>query len=181
MPKIYIDEIWKDVKIYEGLYQVSNLGRVKSLRRRDSLDRYWIRERILKSVQDIKGYFSVILCKNNSVEKFLVHRLVALAFISNPENKPEVNHKNGIKSFNEVTNLEWVTHQENIQHSFDKLRRIGPRGETHGNSKLTQIDILQIKDSSLQQKELALIFNVNQSQISRIKSGKRWGGVLCPV
>ena len=93
-----MDEIWKDKKDYEGHYQVSNLGRVKSIK--------FGKEIILK--QKIRGgYYSVGLSKNGIVKTYYVHRLVAEAFIDNPNNYKEVNHKDECKSNNIVSNLEW--------------------------------------------------------------------------
>ena len=104
-----MNEIWRDVVGYEGLYQVSNLGRVKSLN-------YHIygKERILKPGNSSGGYFVVSLCKNSKRKPFYIHRLVATAFIPNPNNKPEVNNKDENKTNNRVDNLEWMTSKENI-------------------------------------------------------------------
>ena len=99
-------EIWKDIEGYEGIYQVSNLGRTKRLYKND-------KEKILKPFSNKDGYLIVNLCKEGKVKSRSVHRLVAQAFIPNPENKPEVNHKDENKSNNKVENLEWVTSKEN--------------------------------------------------------------------
>lgn len=109
-----MSEIWKDVIGFESLYQVSNIGRVKSM----SLKRGWIQqgERILAQSTTWDGYFRVGLTKGGKRYNYGVQRLVALAFIPNPENKPIVNHINGIKKDNRVENLEWVTERENSTH-----------------------------------------------------------------
>lgn len=117
-------EIWKDIIGYEGLYQVSNLGRIKSLKRktisRNGNTKYLKseKERILKTVNDNNGYVIVYLCNNGKNKMIRVHRLVAKTFIPNPEMKPVVNHINGIKNDNRLENLEWTTYQENIIHAY---------------------------------------------------------------
>lgn len=108
-------EIWKDIEGYEGLYQVSDLGRVKSLIRYHNTS--W---RILTPRLQHNGYLMVTLSKNNIKNQISVHRLVAFTFISNPENKKCVNHKDGNKQNNTLANLEWVTNRENSAHHFLK-------------------------------------------------------------
>lgn len=102
-------EEYRDIQGYEGLYQVSNYGNVRSL---------YGKSRILKPSKDSGGYLSVGLSKNNSVKRHLVHRLVCAAFLDNPNEKPEVNHKDGIKTNNNVLNLEYVTPSENTNHAY---------------------------------------------------------------
>ena len=99
------NEIWKDIEGYEGLYQVSNLGRVKSI--------YYDKERILKPGKNTKGYLQVHLCKNGERKEYTVHRLVAKVFISNPNNLPMINHKDENPSNNRVENLEWCSAKYN--------------------------------------------------------------------
>lgn len=115
------EEIWKPIPGYEGLYKVSNKGRVKRLEytRIDKIGReYHNKERILKSSLDSAGgYLKVNLFDNESRKKSIkVHRLVAKAFIPNPENKTQVNHKDEVKTNNYVENLEWVTLKENMNY-----------------------------------------------------------------
>lgn len=114
-------EIWKDVEGYEGLYQVSNLGRVKSLTHYIIKENYKPREvkgKILTPFFDRpKGYMSVSLSKNNKIKLQRIHRLVAQAFIPNPDNLIQINHKDGNKSNNNVENLEWCSCKDNIRHA----------------------------------------------------------------
>lgn len=165
-------ETWKDILNYESLYQISNLGNVKSLNRVTRHD-HNLKERILKCRLDSKGYFYVSLCKNATIKNFRVHRLVAIMFITNPKNKPEINHKDGVKINNEVSNLEWVTSSENMQHKSIILGK-HTNGIKNGAAKLTEAEIIQIRNSNLLQRELAEIFDVSRPQISRIKNKKSW-------
>lgn len=105
--------MWKEITEYGGDYLVSNYGRVKSLKSNKEL--------ILKLVTHHKGYYKAQLLKNNKKKAFFVHRLVAQAFIPNPENKLQVNHKDGDKKNNHVENLEWTTQSENLKHSYHVL------------------------------------------------------------
>lgn len=111
-----IKEIWKDVTGYEGLYQVSNLGKVKSLK--------FGKERILKPRVRGKGYLFVDLCKNGKTKAYSVHRLVALTFLENkdPLNKTQVNHIDECKTNNRIDNLEWCTPKENNNHGTHNYR-----------------------------------------------------------
>ena len=112
-----MQEIWKDIRDYEGLYQISNIGNVKSLNYKQTG-----REKILKPSVDKDGYLFVCLCKNRKVKPFKVHRLVAQAFISNPNNYPQVNHKNEIKDDNRLENLEWCDAKYNVNYGTIKER-----------------------------------------------------------
>lgn len=117
-------EIWKDIKDYEAMYQISDLGRVKSLARIiKHQNRHYRKDKILKTSIDNHGYLQVTLCKNGKVKRFHVHRLVAQAFIPNPENKPQVNHIDGDRSNPRKTNLEWVTDRENKLHAYANISR----------------------------------------------------------
>lgn len=126
------NEIWKDVVGYEGWYQVSNLGRVKSLPRQVIHGESIVNRssKMLKQTINHKGYLMVTLCRNRHRKSFTTHRLVAEAFIPNPYNKPEVDHINTVKDDNRVENLRWATTWENIHNpiSFDKLKRIPVKG-----------------------------------------------------
>lgn len=126
-----MEEIWKDVVGYEGLYQVSNFGRVKSYAHKvKCCGGYRVQpEKILTNCFD-GNYYHVTLFKNNKRHILLVHRLVAMAFIPNNESKRTVNHIDGNKLNNNVNNLEWATHSENNKHAF----RIGLNHSNGGNT-----------------------------------------------
>lgn len=111
-----MEEIWKDIVGYEGLYQISNYGRVKSVTRKVNCRNGTIKtisEKILASNPNNRGYYSVQLCYNSLPVRYLVHRLVANAFIPNPDNKEQVNHIDEDKANNSVDNLNWMTAKEN--------------------------------------------------------------------
>lgn len=112
-----MEEIWKDVKGYEGLYQVSNYGRIKSLNYNN-----WKREEILKNKLHRDGYLKVTLGGKDKLKYCLVHRIVAEAFIPNPNNYPQVNHKDENKQNNNVNNLEWCTAKYNSNYGTHNER-----------------------------------------------------------
>lgn len=116
-----MEEIWKDIKDYEGLYQISNLGRVKRLKRlsTDGLKKYVDEEKMLKPWVSNMGYYTVCLRKNGTSKKMSVHRLISCAFIPNPYNLYTVNHKDGNKLNNSISNLEWMLLADNIRHGHD--------------------------------------------------------------
>ena len=177
-------EIWKDIQNYDGLYQVSNLGNVKSL------ERYFpsknpktpiahVNEKILKLSANKKGYLSANLYKNGKMKNIQVHRLVAQAFLPNPSNKLYVNHIDGNKCNNRVDNLEWVTPSENLHHAYSTKLRTPTRGERNRQCKLTTKDIEWIKthvikgDKEFGCKALAKKFGVTEPHISCIVNGKK--------
>lgn len=170
-------EIWKDIKDYEGIYQVSNLGRVKSFDSIDKLGR--IRKgRILKGCKNTKGYLLVNLCKNNIGCGNLVHRLVAESFIPNPENKPQVNHIDEDKTNNMVSNLEWMIVKENNNHGTRNERA----GKAISKSKSIPIIATNIKTGESKEfygsNECARQLGLHDSNITSVLKGryKQTGG-----
>jgi len=162
--------IWKDVIGYNGLYEISNYGDVKSIGRRGN------KGTMLLKPLNIKGYHAVWLSKNNKRKRNQIHRLVATAFIDNPHNKPQVNHMDGVKTNNNVNNLEWNTCSENQLHSYRTGLVISQKGEQHGRAKLREQDVLDIRklNKFFKQVELAKIFNVSKQSINLIVNNKQW-------
>lgn len=123
------------------------------------------------------GYYQVNLCINSNTRKHLVHRLVAKAFILNFKDKPEVNHKDGIKIHNEEYNLEWCTAKENSKHA-DIVLGIDNRGENFGGVKLTNKQVYKIRTllatSNLKQEEIVKMFSIDQTTVSDIKQNRTW-------
>lgn len=123
-----VKDLWRDIPGYEGVYQVSKLGLVKRLKgscntKTGTSKR---KERILTPGTNTDGYLCVNLSMNKTYKHCRVHRLIAMTFIDNPEYKPQINHKNGIKYDNWVGNLEWVTASENAIHAYRNGLRVPP-------------------------------------------------------
>lgn len=158
-------EQWKDIKGYEGLYQVSNYGRVKRKYNNGKI-------RILKPISTNNGYLRVSLSKNSVNNTYFVHRLVAQAFILNPENKPEVNHIDGDKTNNKIENLEWCTRSENIQHAFyTGLNQIDPALIGKSSSKPVRCITTNIVYDSTMDVERRL--GINHSNITACCKGRQ--------
>lgn len=135
-------ESWLDITNFKLLYQVSDLGRVKSLTRPDSKGVIWP-ERILVPVLGSHGYLYVSLRKDSKTFNLLIHRLVAIEFLPNPLNKRTVNHKDGNKLFNVLSNLEWMSYSENVKHSFNNLGRVGSATGKFGKDNPSSKPIIQ--------------------------------------
>lgn len=150
-------------------YEVDELGQIWSLPKKTRK----ITKTLKPLLHPVTGYMYVDLCKDGKIKKFTVHRLVALTLIPNPENKPQVNHINGIKTDNRPENLEWCTRSENQKHSI-KIGLRTTNGEKNSQSKLTEKDVLYIRNSNERGCILAKKFNISQPTICDIKKKRSW-------
>ena len=170
-------EVWRDVKGYEGLYQVSSEGRVKSLERKfiDKIGRErYVKECILKPVIDRYGYLLVSLYAGGKQKNHTVHRLVCEAFHENPDNKPQVNHINEIKTDNRASNLEWATARENSN--------FGTRNERLGKARSKPVaqyaqdgELIKVWPSTMGVERQAGFSNGNISQAANGKYKHAYG------
>ena len=180
-----MEEVWRPINGYEGCYEVSNIGRIKSLNR-------YVNPRSLRLVRCrimvpwiTKGYFCVSLCRYGVIKKRYVHRLMASAFLLNPNNYPCINHKNGVKTDNIIENIEWFTYSYNNQHALDyglRDRKKSSRpGEKNPNAKLTLNDVLEIrqvlKNRKETQKSISKRYQVSEDTIQRINTNRSWSNV----
>lgn len=169
-----MEEIWKEISGYEGIYEISNRGRVRRIkggvRTRAGL--------ILKPGVYTSGYFFVRLYKSGIGKSFSVARLTGIAFLDNPNNLPQINHKDGVKLHNWVGNIEWCTAAYNAQHALKNGLMHPAKGEKHGRSKLTSSKVFEIKRllkaGVLLQREIGALFGVSSKTISKIKLGRGW-------
>lgn len=158
---------WKQIKEFEEYYEVNDLGQVRRIGQ--------ISNR--KKQITHKGYHKVFLYGGGKRLHCFVHRLVAIAFISNPENKPNINHKNGIKTDNRINNLEWCTTAENNQHAKEMKLYKPLHGSKHGMSALTEEIVLKIREHAkegMTHKSIADFYGVTPSTIRMVIIGKSW-------
>jgi len=169
------EEEWYSIPDYVGLYEYSSLGRIRSFERISSYNNRKYPARIMKQFLNPDGYPMIELHKNGVGVKFKVHRLLAIVHIPNPENKKEVNHKRGIKTDNRLTEIEWSTTAENIQHAYDYLGKVTPmKGKFESdcpNSKKVKCDTLDIEFPSATKAGTEL--GIKTGRISEVCLGKR--------
>jgi hypothetical protein len=176
-----VGEIWKDIKGYEGLYQISNMGRVKGLKRQINTfgGTRIIPEKIKKIYKNHKGYITASLYYGDECrfKNWQVHRLVALHFIENPLNKPQVNHIYGIKHDNRASELEWSTCSENIKHAYRALgkkpsqNQLGNVGILSHRSRAVHCETLDVSFAS--SLEAARELGLSASNIWSVINGRR--------
>jgi DNA-binding transcriptional regulator YiaG len=160
-------EKWLPVNGFEEQYMVSNFGRVKR--------KFKFNEKFLPGNRNKDGYLTILLVNKTNRSCQYIHRMVAINFIPNPENKKTVNHIDGNKENNHIDNLEWATHSENHLHAFKKLNRKSSTNRYWGRTgKLKPNEVLFIRNSNLKGVELAKMFNVSKGTISNILAMKRW-------
>lgn len=174
-----VAEEWRTVEGYEGCYEVSNQGRVRSIDKvvRTNGGRFATkRGKIRRSVMGKAGYYLVTLCDACKTKTFLVHRLVATAFVPACADRPHVNHINGIKTDNRPENLEWVTPKENKRHASEL--GLTPSGERQGNAKLTWDRVKEIRriyiETGAKQRDLAKQFGISQPTVAQVVQWKTW-------
>ena len=181
--KRIMTEIWKDIKGYEGFYQVSNIGKIRSVDRLVHNPRYGFQKlkgKLLSASPNSHGYPQIGLTQKGKRKTLKVHSLVALYFLDKISNKNEVNHKDGDKLNNRVENLEWCTRSENILHAFAFDLKEKPKGELNGQSKITKAEVIEIREmykgrgKGLSLAKIALIYNLGSTQVSRIIKKQSW-------
>lgn len=177
------NEIWRDIQGYEGRYQISNIGRLKSLKRATQGTRsdgstytQQIRETMLLQTYNSTGYLGSSLYYAGVGTRCFTHRLVAQAFIPNPDNLPQVNHIDGDKSNNTIENLEWVSAKTNMIHGFTTGLITVPSGAESAHAKLTWEEVRYIRGNpeGMLQKELAAMFGIGCSTVSHVQHYKTY-------
>lgn len=175
-----MSEIWKDILGYEGIYQISNLGRCKKLYREwfgGNGGKRFTEEKIMTPHYSKFGYNHQPFIKNGKLKDLRICRLVAIAFIPNPENKPFVNHKDGNKANDNAGNLEWNTRSENDMHAFKNGLRSAMTGSKNGMSKITEgtvIEIRKLAHSGENSMNIAEKYNLRIEHVKDIIKRRSW-------
>lgn len=169
--------MWKPVPNFEGLYEVSNKGKIRSLDREvvsSTGQRYTIKGKVLKPPTAGKGYLSVMLWKKGKPKRVYLHIIVATVYVKNPHNLPIVNHKNGDKTKCEASNLEWTTYSGNNQHAYDT--GLHGKGEKHYKAKLTLKDVRKIRKEGkyTTYQKIADKYGVSKATIRDILENRTW-------
>lgn len=179
-----MEEVWKDIEELKNAYQVSNFGRVRRKSRKVPTNvpgqRNGLRnlsERITKSQDNGHGYQQIYVKIDGIRIMVYLHRIVAIYFLPNPENKPEVNHKDGNKENNRADNLEWATRKENVKHAVDN--NLLSKGEKVWNCKLTEQKILAIRrlhrmNPNFNRAAINRKLGLGNSTVSKIIKKTRW-------
>ncbi|CAB4140172.1 NUMOD4 [uncultured Caudovirales phage] len=164
-----MQEIWKPIKNYEGIYEISNYGEIKVLANNGSGKRK--HDAIMKTFNNGNGYVYITLTKNKVRKNYYIHRLLAEHFIPNADNRPHVNHINGIKNDNRLENLEWCTLSENMRHAKELGLICRP------NSKLDLTEVIEIRLKHINgqtRTELMSQYKISRAQIHRIVRYQNW-------
>ena len=168
--------MWKPIVGYEGVYEVSDCGEVKSLDRVDCRGNY-LKSRKMRLSNSTKGYKGVGLHMQGVRASYQVHRLVASAFLPNVQNKPQVNHIDGDKANNNLANLEWCTNGENQIHAFANGLNKSKIGSEHYSSKLTELEAqyaIWWLEAGMTCRDVAKTIDIKEVTISKIKQKRSW-------
>lgn len=157
-------EVWKTVEGFPD-YQISNLGRVRSGIRKKGL---------LNQSRTSRGYKKVSLWRNGAMKTGLIHRLVASAFLPNPNDLTDVNHKDGNKQNNCVDNLEWSSRSTNQKHAYTHNLYSRSNGSSKRLSRTEAMQVLSLRKSGMPQKEIAIQFGITEGAVSHIVNGRTW-------
>lgn len=184
-------EIWKRIRKFNNQYEVSNKGRIRSVEAviiRSNGRKYTRKSKVLKPDINHSGYAIGAVCVDKKLISYKVHRLVAEAFISNPDNKPTVNHINGIKHDNRVENLEWATRKEQAIHARDTGLTTIIKGEDIGNSVATEEQVREIREFVYMMRQKGIIrygrkvlcdrMGLTESCVKDIINGRTWKHLL---
>ena len=175
-----MNEKWRDINGYEGMYAVSSFGRVKSLSRiiertrGGKLNHLPMQEKIMKTMSGLFPYPRVSLCKDGKKRMFLVHILVMRCFVGEKPTNMDVNHLDGVKTNNNLKNLEYCTRSQNIKHAYDTNLRTPPTGERNVKAKITEKEAIEIYNSKEPTKDAMKKFGVSYQIHYRIKTRKQW-------